>query len=207
MPLYVTCGPMYSSKTTKLLQQLTVYADSTRLNLSVTFAKPLLINHLEDKKRDSIDGISSHSSQMKGVSPFIDLVYSQHLADVDIGERKVIGIDECQFFDDLFETVNSWLKKGLVVYCAGLNSDAMCRPFGQLHQLLCIATEFHHVTSVCAICLEESLKFGIVGFDLSKSYPASFTLKTGGDPALLVEPGAENIYKPVCQKHHPYFSD
>lgn len=193
---------MYSSKTTKLLQQLTVYADSTRFT---GITKPLLINHVEDQKRDSIEGISSHSSQMKGVSPYINVVYASHLKDVDITGVDVIGIDECQFFDDLFEMVDLWNKRNLVIYCSGLNGDAFCRPFGQLYQLLPLATEFHHLTSVCAICIEEMKGTKSESYDLAKKYPAPFTLKVGGDPSLVVEAGAEDIYKPVCQKHHPYF--
>lgn len=195
MPLYIIAGPMYSSKTSTLLRQLTIYTDSAKFP-----DKPLLINHVEDKKRDSIDGISSHSSQMKGVSPFIDVVYASKLSAVDITGRNIIGIDESQFFDDLAVTVEQWNRKGLVIYCAGLNGDALCRPFGQLHLLWCIATEIQHLTAVCVKCLEESHH---TRYDLSRRYPASFTMKVGGDPSLLIEAGAEDKYLPVCHRHHP----
>src|SRR5438105_15811221 len=87
-------GGMYASKSSSMIKELIAYADITGL-------RPLIINHLSDT-RDPTNGISSHSSMYKGLPETVNVEMLETLSDVDIKQFPVIGIDEAQFFPDLF---------------------------------------------------------------------------------------------------------
>ena len=66
-------------------------------------------------------------------------------------KRKVVAIDEAQFFDDdSILAVCNKLKSGVRVIVAGLDMDYLGNPFGPIPNLLAIA---EYVTKVHAICV------------------------------------------------------
>jgi thymidine kinase len=202
----ITCltGPMFAGKSTCLKAKITEYADIMKDD--PLHRAPLLINHSLDSTRTDITpgacGVSSHSSQFFGVSRNIDVVSASRLKDVDVSNRLVIGVDELQFFPDAYDTVTKWCSDGKTVIVAGLNSDACRRPFGEMHLLLAVATEFVHFTAVCPFCVTEARE---AGMDLTpalvKSFVAPFTLRRSGGTEVI-DVGAGDKYSPACGKHH-----
>lgn len=196
--LKVFTGCMMSGKSTRLLQEITRYADIANLNDVKT--RPLLINNaLDNRSIDTI--ISSHSSQFKGLSSRVDIVSAIQLQDVDVSNYSVIGIDEIQFFPDLVETIKEWISQGKHIYCAGLNGDASQKPFGQVHLLLSICDDFEFVQAICQRCMEERSKEStiITPIDL-QGMKASFSKKiTGSEEQIDV--GASDKYIAVCRNH------
>ena len=196
--LNVIVGGMYSGKTSKLIQEITRYADASAL--SGDNVKPLLINNTLDSR--SIETvISSHSSQFQGVSSRVDIISSKSLKTIDISKHHVIGIDEAQFFDDLFETVNLWLSLGKHIYCSGLNGDANQKHFGQIHMLLPICDNFEFIHAICQVCMEERLKEHsiLTPVDL-QSMKASFSKRIVASESQI-DVGASDKYIAVCRKH------
>jgi thymidine kinase len=61
--LTIIFGPMFSGKTTRLIQELTRFVDVTQES---HFTKCLLINHTFDNRNPELK-ISSHASSFKGV--------------------------------------------------------------------------------------------------------------------------------------------
>lgn len=186
--LVVFTGPMFSGKTSHLLQEMTRYAD-------ISQEEPLLINSQLDQ-RDPRQTVSSHSSHYRGVSHKIKIFSTRTLSSVDITCHQVIGVDECQFFPDLVENVLAWVKQGKHVYCAGLHSDTDNRPFGQLGQLLHHADRFICLSAVCKYCLEE---LGSI-VRPSDFTPAPFTARKESGPQVVV--GGSDLYVAVCRRHH-----
>ena len=196
--LSVFVGCMYSGKTSRLIQEITRYADASAL--SGDNAKPLLINNALDSR--SIETvISSHSSQFQGVSSRVDIVSAKNLKDVDVSKYHVIGVDEAQFFGDLYETVQLWLSQGKHIYCSGLNGDASQKHFGQIHSLLPICDNFEFIHAICQICMEERLKEHSVltPVDL-QSMQASFSKRIVASESQI-DVGASDKYIAVCRKH------
>ena len=108
--LNVYIGCMMSGKTSRLLQEITRYADATSLDIFGSYSRPLLINNALDTR--SIETvISSHSSQFQGLSSRVDIISAKTLKEVDVSKHSVIGIDEIQFFPDLYETIVLWLSQ------------------------------------------------------------------------------------------------
>jgi thymidine kinase len=197
--LNVIVGGMYSGKTSRLIQEITRYADAS--TLSGDNAKPLLINNALDSR--SIETvISSHSSQFQGVSSRVDIISAKNLKDVDISNYHVIGVDEAQFFSDLFETVQVWLSQGKYIYCSGLNGDANQKHFGQIHMLLPICDNFEFLHAICQVCMEEKLKTHsiLTPVDL-QSMKASFSKRITSSESQI-DIGASDKYIAVCRKHY-----
>lgn len=193
--LSVFTGPMFCGKTTRLIQEITRCADILN-GSSFENKRPLLINSRFDN-RDPHNLISSHSSSYKGVSDKIDIVQAQKLSDVDISNYTIIGIDEAQFYDDLFIAVSAWINQGKTIYCAGLDSDRNMNKFGQIVDLCYIADSFIKLPSICALCMETKKEF----FRPSDLTPAPFTACINEQSTDQIQVGGTNIYRPVCRFH------
>jgi thymidine kinase len=192
MSLRVYVGPMFSSKTTRLIQEITKYSD-------IYNDRPIIINHTFDD-RDSGHVISSHSSLYRGLGDKIDVIATDKLSKVNVADHLVIGIDEISFFTDLYEIVSHWIQEGKHIICAGLDGDIHMDHFGQVHDLLPIADEFVKLTAVCTLCLKEKMaNLVMMPFDITS---APFTAKIGGDAEKVFESGGADKYIAVCRKHH-----
>lgn len=199
--LHVFVGPMFASKTSTMISNVTRYADITN-NLD---NKPLIINHSIDKERcigNNIigKGISSHSTQYNGLSSKIDNIYTDNLYEIDVSNRNVIGIDEIQMFPDLYDVVLYWLSLGKHIYCSGLDGSFKAENFGQVHRLLPISDTFTKLLAVCHLCNKEQANSGNVTLPTS-FVPAPFTAKIGGDMNQVIEQGGQDKYLPVCRYH------
>lgn len=192
--LTVIFGPMFSGKTTRLVQELTRFVDVTNQRQDT---KCLLINHVFDDRNLDI-GISSHGSSFKGVSPLIDIARAQKLELVRVRDYDVIGIDEAQFFDDL-EIILLWVKMGKNVIISGLISDAFLKPFGKIYTLIPMADNVYQCHSICSECLKQHTK--IITPDSLSSMKAAFTFRLSSNNNQI-DVGASDKYIPVCRYHY-----
>lgn len=184
--LSIIVGPMFSSKTTKLLLELTTLAD--------TGIKCIFINSkLDDRKSQGDSLISTHSSHYYKYSSLITITKCDKLSEVDITNYQAIAIDECQFYSDLYETVKDWVNsKHKIVFCAGLDGDCTMKPFGQILSLIPLADKVEKKTARCNMCLESGGNF--------MSVPAPFTY--GKIKSSQVEIGGADKYQAVCRYHY-----
>ena len=178
-------GPMFSKKTTRLIEELGTLTD-VRL-------KCLLTNHSEHQRETAAGDnyVSTHHTQYRGVSPKIQKCIVDRLADVSVDSFDAIGIDEGQFFEDLNDCVRDWVfNKGKIVIVASLDADSNMKPFGQAHDLECICEQQNVVrlTAFCKVCLKQK-----------RLVNASFTAKLISGGAQKDVGGADK-YMPVCMK-------
>jgi len=192
MSLSVYTGPMFSGKTTRLIEEI------TRLN-DILGLPAIIVNHIIDI-RDKDNIVSSHSSNYKGLSKKIKVIFLKNLSDLDIKDYNIIGIDEACFFDDLYTNVNSWVSSGKNIVCSGLDSTFQMKPFGQIHELLHIADKFTKLSAICSECLKELISKGEV-ITPYNTVPAPFTRRISNSQTLEDIGGSEK-YIPVCRKHH-----
>lgn len=180
LTLYV--GPMFAGKSSRLLHDLTMYAD---IGYSV-----LYINHSDDTRGDVF---SSHSSSTRQLSSKITWKKVSSLGSVDISKYDVIGVDESQFFDDLYSCVSWWVhEQNMIVICAGLDSDAFLRPFGHILELVPLCDRIIKLTAKCYQCLKESPR---------NLVDAPFTMRLDSSKEQKVIGGAD-LYIPVCRHHY-----
>lgn len=181
--LEIIAGPMFSGKTSKLLE---IYKQCIYCNISVT-----VINHSEDTRyHESM--LSTHDKNM------IPCIQTSNLSEIwnytdsnkwtalqtQVFNSQVILINEAQFFDDLYVCVYSMLEKNKHVYIAGLDGDFERNKFGQVADLISLCDNYIKLKSLCSIC-----KNGTKGI---------FSLRITGDKTQKII-GSDN-YIPVCRK-------
>lgn len=98
----------------------------------------------------------------------------------------VIGIDEAQFFEDLYDFCREAADHdGKTVIVAGLDGDYLRRSFGSVIDIIPLADSVTKLTARCEFCGKR----------------AFFTLrKTEETKTELI--GGSDIYMPVCRQHY-----
>lgn len=180
--LKVIVGPMFASKSTALLQELSSCA---ALGL-----KTLYINHSLDT-RNTADIFSTHSqilkSKITGETSIVTTRVSC-LADVDVAAYDVIGVDEAQFFEDLVSNVVGWVdaheKKVVVV---GLDGDFKRDTIGHILELIPKADTVEKLHAYCQGCAQTQ-----------QIEAAPFTHRVAPSTDSIVVGGGE-AYIPLCR--------
>lgn len=139
MSVIVITGPMFSGKTTELIRRAREYKERHGLRV-------LVINHAKDV-RTTQNTVRTHD----GVT--YPAVHAHDLMLVNTRQYDVIAVDEGQFFNNLRTFVDietrRWGKRVLV---AGLNSDYLRRPFGEMPLLMSLADHVVVKHSTCSAC-------------------------------------------------------
>lgn len=150
MSLRITLGPMYSGKTSKLID--TYFREGLREN------KSLVIDFNIENKHEGyhVGKLSNHDAKS------IDSVIKTHeLMQYDIlGLTKLyqsIMINECQFFGDLVEFVFYCIKMGKDVYLYGLDGDFQRKPMGHVVDLIPYCDSIEKLNGKCQKCDEKSI--------------------------------------------------
>ena len=169
----VIAGCMFSGKTEELIRRL---RRAEIAKQKVKIFKPKI------DTRYSSTSITSHNEQSLPSILLNDIneIFSH------LGEAKVIGIDEAQFFsNDIIEVCNKLADAGKRVIVAGLDLDYKGIPFEPMPQLLAIAEYITKTLAICVVC----------------GNPADKTQrKTLSSERVIV--GASDIYEARCRKCH-----
>ena len=185
--LELIIGPMYSGKTSKLLE---IYKQCKFCDISVC-----VINHSLDKRYHT----SMLSSHDKIMIPCLNVDHLSNLwfnnGEIDLTEfadksghklirnSEVILINEGQFFNDLHYVVNDMLKNNKVVYVCGLDGDFERKKFGQILDLIPLCDKVNKLTSLCSHC--------------KNGTPGIFSMRITNEKEQTII-GSEN-YIPVCR--------
>lgn len=141
-------GPMFSGKTTQLIQ---IYKTYKYIGKSVA-----VINYMDDVRYDNTQ-LSSHDKIMIPcifVEKIGNIWYDErHTFYKDLHDADVILINEGQFFDDLFQIVLEMVEtKNKKVYICGLDGDFQRNKFGQLADLIPYCDKVTKLQSLCSVC-------------------------------------------------------
>lgn len=185
--LELIIGPMYSGKTSKLLE---IYKQCKFCEISVC-----VINHSLDKRyHDTM--LSSHDKVMVpciNVDNLQNLWFNDGMIDLNpqidnsdykkIRSADVILINEGQFFDELYNVVYDMLKNKKIVYICGLDGDFERKNFGQILDLIPICDNITKLASLCSIC--------------KNGTPGIFSMRISNEKQQTII-GSKN-YLPVCR--------
>ncbi len=139
--LELVLGPMFSGKTTRLIQ---IYNKHKFIGTDIS-----VINYAGDTRYGNDSSVSSH-----------DLVKIPCIMCNTLSEcrpqwetSQVVLINEGQFFPDLFETVIEMVDvMGKEVYVCGLDADFKRQPFGDILRLIPFCDRVQKLNSLCARC-------------------------------------------------------
>lgn len=178
--LHLFLGPMFSGKTSALVQKYRTY--------SRTGFKVIVINHALDVRYSS-SHLSTHDATT------VPCTFASHLKDMSdlIKDVDVVLINEGQFFDDLKETVLDWVdNKMKIVYVCGLDGTSDRTPFGQILSLIPYADSYEKLRSICEACGK-------------KDAPFTYRDKTQSN-GQDIQVGVKE-YKPMCRTCYKRASD
>jgi len=174
--LTVITGPMYSGKTTELLNFAEIYELGRKKTL---IFKPAI------DVRYSKDDVVTHKlfkmpARVVKASQEI-LEYYQSLSE----KPDAVFVDEVHFFDSsLPHVLKTITLDGVDVYCAGLDMSYLWEPFEITSQLLALADEVIKKKAVCEVCGE---------------YNATLSYKKKANGGVI-DVGGKEKYIAVCKE-------
>ncbi|KAA8524817.1 hypothetical protein F0562_011240 [Nyssa sinensis] len=176
--IHVIVGPMFAGKTTALLRRIKS-EDKNGRNVA-------MIKSSKDT-RYAIDSVVTHDGTKFPCWVLPNLLSFRQKFGADAYDKlDVIGIDEAQFFDDLYDfCCKAADYDGKTVILAGLDGDYLRRSFGSVLGIIPLADSITKLTARCELCGKR----------------AFFTLrKTDETKTELI--GGADVYMPVCRQHY-----
>lgn len=176
-------GPMFAGKTTELVRRLNLYNE---MNLNV-----LYINSSLDTR--STNSFSTHNNTLKEHHNIIG-IKSDSLEDIlDIIKKyDVIGVDEGQFFKNLYDNTKYIVDVlGKKVIISGLDADFKREQFGDIVKLVPHCDTIIKLKPFCKYCR-----------DNGKIIPAIFTSRHIDVENINsnIDVGGADKYFPTCRK-------
>ncbi|CAL9174786.1 unnamed protein product [Musa hybrid cultivar] len=177
--IHVILGPMFAGKTTALLRRMQDEMDCG--SRSVAMVKS------DKDARYGLDSVVTHDGMKMPCFALSELSsFRDKLGTEAYDKLNVIGIDEAQFFEDLYDfCCNAADHDGKIVVVAGLDGDYLRKSFGSVLDIVPLADSVTKLTARCEICGKR----------------AFFTLrKTNETQTELI--GGADVYMPVCREHY-----
>ncbi|XP_075480980.1 thymidine kinase-like isoform X2 [Primulina tabacum] len=158
-----------------------VFAESACLGKNVAIIKS------NTDTRYELDSIVTHDGEKLPCLPLAVLSSLREKLGAEAYEKlEVIGIDEAQFFEDLYDFCSKAADHdGKTVIVAGLDGDYLRRSFGQVLDIIPIADSVTKLTARCEVCGNRAV----------------FTLRKTDETKTKLIAGAE-VYMPVCRNHY-----
>ncbi|XP_027345595.1 thymidine kinase a [Abrus precatorius] len=176
--VHVIVGPMFAGKTTSLLHRIKSHLNSGRNVAMLKSSKDT---------RYAIDSVVTHDGVKFPCWALPNLLsFRDNYGHDAYLKLDVIGIDEAQFFDDLFEfCCKAADEDGKTVIVAGLDGDYLRRSFGSVLDIIPLADSVTKLTARCELCGKRAF------FTLRKTQETQTELIGGAD-----------LYMPVCRRHY-----
>ncbi len=183
--LIVITGPMFSGKTSRLIELL------ERENLAgrnTLLFKPEIDTRYDNNSVTTHKGIKLPAIVVSTDNSGVDKIYGLS-KNVD-----VIGIDEAQFWNHnsiLPEIADKMARENKIVYVAALNKNNLGLPFKTSMEILSRADQVYSLTAVCAKCGEDATFTQRI---LNGKETFGETIKIGGKESY--EPRCRNCFNP-----------
>ena len=148
-------GPMFSGKTTKLID---LYKKYDYCNIKVCVINHSLDTRYSQHQMSTHDGVEVPCIFITEILP----VYNYNKIEDTLNEigkfhlllndAEVILINEGQFFPDLYKGILQMLKDNKKIYVSGLDGDFQKNKFGALLDLIPHCDKITKLNSLCGIC-------------------------------------------------------
>lgn len=166
---------MFSGKSTELIR---------RLKRHKAINKNILVINSSKDVRSTQKVLQTHDKVT------FDCVKTNNLLEIlctqEFEKSEIIGIDEGQFFTHLKDFVQGALFRGKHVIVAGLDGDYKQEKFGEILDLIPLASDIIKLKALCMECKDGT--------------PAAFTKRTCENESQELV-GENDYYKAVCRSH------
>ncbi|KAH9329393.1 hypothetical protein KI387_001501, partial [Taxus chinensis] len=156
--IHLIVGPMFAGKTTALIQ---------RMRAEIQMGRRVVLVKSDKDTRYGSSSVVSHDGAKMPCWAAADLAsFKAKLGEEAYRKLDAIGIDEAQFFKDLYSFCQVAADRdGKTLIVAGLDGDYLRKSFGSALELIPLADSVTKLKSRCEIC----------------GKPASFTLRKTGE--------------------------
>lgn len=172
----VYTGPMFSSKTSKLLSSLERYKYQHK---KVIVYKPEIDDRYSATDVITHGGLKVSANCVKSGADIIE-----HLSTLNENPH-VIAVDEAFMIPGVAETLIWLFRNGYSVLVSSLELSATGTSFSEIEKLMPWATKVEKCTAICTVC----------GRDAHYTHKKQL----GGDE---IEVGGSELYEPRCILHH-----
>ena len=174
--LIVFTGPMFSSKTTKLLSALERFKYQRK---QIAVFKPKIDDRYSTTQVVSHSGWSMPAVVVEKGADILEVLQNT-------GKVDVVAVDEMFMIDGSAEVL-VWLYRnlGLTIVVSTLDLSATGKPFAEVESLLPWATHIEKCSAVCTVC-------GNDAFYTHKKSQIEDEIQVGGS----------ETYEPRCFEHH-----
>lgn len=167
--LYI--GPMFAGKTTRMISEV----EKRQFAGDWIFIKPITDTRNKNDFIETHNGMTVEAHSTKKL-----LEFSKEKLEV----VKTIGIDEGQFFDDIFEFSEAMAKKGKTIIISALDGTYLRKPWENISKLIPSCEHVEKINSICGNCLNPN---------------GSFSYRTVScDEEVLI--GSSDKYMSLCRK-------
>ncbi len=186
--LELIIGPMFAGKTTELMRLLNLYSE---MNLKV-----LYVNSIVDSRNNN--NLSTHNPILKTCDN-IKTKKTHSLKDIhnEILDYDVIGVDEAQFFSDLYSDVITLVENyHKIIIIAGLDTDYQRNPFGDIIKLIGLCDSVKKLNPFCKPCRDNN----IITFAIFTKKYNNLNQNSNQHLNQNIDIGGYDKYYPVCRK-------
>ena len=144
--LEIILGPMFSGKTSKLVE---IYKQYNFCNIPI-----IVINHSEDTRYSDTQMVTHDNVEINCIQSNNLLSVVNERIDIFTNQEPLaVIINEGQFFPDLYSTVYEMVNTHKAhVYVAGLDGDFKQEKFGQMLDLIPLCDKVYKLHSLCVQC-------------------------------------------------------
>jgi len=178
----VYCGPMFSSKSTRLIADVERYRLQGR---RIICFKPKMDERYQKNKITTHNGASIEAQLVMSGNDILSIVKS--LKEVP----DVVAVDEAFMIEESCEALVKLFRHGINIVVASIDLSASCTPFAEIAAMMPYATEVIKCTAVCTTC----------GND------APYTKRKFQNEKDEIVVGGSELYEPSCFEHHNYFQN
>lgn len=152
--IHLIIGPMFSGKTTALLQRV---AEEESMGRNVVLIKSRRDTRFSENNVVSHGGLSRSCTSINRLEDFYELCGEERWSKLD-----AIAIDEAQFIPDLVSFCASAAElHGKRLFVAGLDGDFERRRFGQVLELVPMSDTVVKLMTRCSLCENKSAIFSM----------------------------------------------
>lgn len=173
----IYCGPMFSSKTSRLLSTLEKYKYQHK---SIIVFKPKI-----DDRYSSSEVVTHGGWKAPAVCVKTGAEILEHLSNLS-DDPQVVAVDEAFMIPGAAEALTWLFTYGFTVVVSSLEMSSAGKPFHELEKMLPWATKIEKCSAVCTVC----------------SRDAHYTHKKQSSEEEIEVGGAE-LYEPRCAQHFP----
>ncbi len=139
--LHIIFGPMFSGKSTKLINEI---------NTLKMYKKNILIINSNKDTRVQYNFIKTHNNIQYNAIKLNDLDESK-IASIT-KKYDTVCIDEAQFFSNLIPFIKNLLQYDIHIIITGLNGDTNQNKFGYIIDLIPLANKIDKLSGICTLC-------------------------------------------------------